>query len=585
MSKINIKVNSISYHVEGGGTILSALKEIHIHVPTLCFLKDINEIGACRMCMVEVKGAKNLQASCVTEVRDGMEIYTHSHIVQRARKEVLSMILSAHDRKCLTCSRKGVCELMQAAHELGIDVIEYDGYNPKFELDLQSPAIVRDNNKCITCRRCVSVCSNVQNVYAIQPVNRGFETIIGSIYDKSLNETSCIMCGQCIMACPTGALKERSEIDDVWTAILDPELHVVVQTAPAVRVAIGEEFGMPVGTIATGKMVTALRKLGFDKVFDTNTGADLTIMEEGYELLSRIQKGGKLPMITSCSPGWIKYCEHNFHDFLDNLSSCKSPHQMLGAMLKSYYAEVAGIDPSKIFVVSVMPCTAKKYEKSRPEMEVYGHRDVDAVVTTRELANMIKQTGINFAMLPDSEFDNPLGMATGAGAIFGATGGVMEAAIRTVAHVLSNGQEDIVEFESCRGKNNNKEFNVTIGDVKVRGVVVHGTGNAKDLLKKIKDGELEYDFIEIMGCTGGCITGGGQPIVSARDGERFDVWTLRKDAIYQIDKDLPLRKSHENPFIIKLYDEFLDKPNSHKAHKYLHTHYTRRHKYTNKNSI
>ncbi|MFV0440426.1 MAG: NADH-dependent [FeFe] hydrogenase, group A6 [Lachnospirales bacterium] len=585
MSKINIKVNSISYHVEGGGTILSALKEIHIHVPTLCFLKDINEIGACRMCMVEVKGAKNLQASCVTEVRDGMEIYTHSHIVQRARKEVLSMILSAHDRKCLTCSRKGVCELMQAAHELGIDVIEYDGYNPKFELDLQSPAIVRDNNKCITCRRCVSVCSNVQNVYAIQPVNRGFETIIGSIYDKSLNETSCIMCGQCIMACPTGALKERSEIDDVWTAILDPELHVVVQTAPAVRVAIGEEFGMPVGTIATGKMVTALRKLGFDKVFDTNTGADLTIMEEGYELLSRIQKGGKLPMITSCSPGWIKYCEHNFHDFLDNLSSCKSPHQMLGAMLKSYYAEVAGIDPSKIFVVSVMPCTAKKYEKSRPEMEVYGHRDVDAVVTTRELANMIKQTGINFAMLPDSEFDNPLGMATGAGAIFGATGGVMEAAIRTVAHVLSNGQEDIVEFESCRGKNNNKEFNVTIGDVKVRGVVVHGTGNAKDLLKKIKDGEVEYDFIEIMGCTGGCITGGGQPIVSARDGERFDVWTLRKDAIYQIDKDLPLRKSHENPFIIKLYDEFLDKPNSHKAHKYLHTHYTRRHKYTNKNSI
>ncbi len=580
MSKISIKVNNISYQVEGETTILDALRSVNVHVPTLCFLKDINEVGACRMCMVEVVGMKNLQAACVTPITNGMEVFTHSQIVQKARKENLSLILSAHDRKCLTCVRNGNCELMQVAHELRIDNIEYEGYNPVFKKDIKSPSIVRDNNKCISCRRCVSICSNVQNVYAIQTESRGFNTKIGSIYDRSLHETACIMCGQCINGCPTGALSEKEEIDDVWKAIQDPELHVVVQTAPAVRVAIGEEFGMPIGTTATGKMVTGLKKLGFDRVFDTNTGADLTIMEEGYELLNRLNNKGKLPMITSCSPGWIKFCEHNYHDFLPNLSTCKSPHMMLGAMLKSYYAKQEGIDPKKIYVVSVMPCTAKKFEKGRPEMEVDGIRDVDAVITTRELARMMKQTGIDFKRLEDSEFDNPLGQASGAGAIFGATGGVMEAALRTVAHVLSDGKEDLVKVEQCRGFENIKEFIVTVNGKVVKGAIVHGTGNAKNLLNKLRRGEADYDFIEIMGCPGGCITGGGQPIVTPRESAHHDVWELRKNAIYSIDEDSEMRKSHENPYIKKLYDEFLISPNSHEAHKYLHTHYVERDKIT-----
>ncbi len=580
MSKISIKVNNISYQVEGEQTILDALRSVNVHVPTLCFLKDINEVGACRMCMVEVLGMKNLQAACVTYVANGMEIYTHSQIVQKARKETLSLILSAHDRNCLTCVRNGDCELMQVAHELRIDNIGYDGYNPVFKKDIKSPSIVRDNNKCISCRRCVSICTNVQKVHAIQTEGRGFNTKIGSTYNRSLNETACIMCGQCINGCPTGALTEKEEIDNVWEAILDPELHVVVQTAPAVRVAIGEEFGMPIGTVATGKMVTGLRKLGFDKVFDTNTGADLTIMEEGYELLNRIKNKGTLPMITSCSPGWVKFCEHNYHDFIPNLSTCKSPHMMLGAMLKSYYAKQDGIDPSKIFVVSVMPCTAKKYEKIRPEMEVEGLRDVDAVITTRELARMMKQTGIDFKRLEDSEFDNPLGTASGAGAIFGATGWVMEAALRTVAHVLSDGKEDVVNFEQCRGYDNVKEFIVTINDIKINGAVVHGTGNAKKLLDRIRRDEVSYDFIEIMGCPGGCITGGGQPIVTPRESAQYDIWELRKNAIYGIDENSEIRKSHENPFIMKLYSDFLKEPNSAIAHKYLHTHYSERDKIT-----
>ncbi len=576
---VNLKINGQDVSVPEGFTVLEAAKQAGIDIPTLCYLKDVSHTGSCRMCVVEIKGARALQAACVYPVAEGIEVLTNSPRVKRARKATLELILSNHDRKCLTCARNQNCELQTLSEELGITDIAYEGVRNEYELDDLSPSIVRDNNKCVLCRRCVSACKDVQTVAVIDTMERGFNTKVGCAFDKPLAQTACVNCGQCIAACPVGALREKDSTDLVWEAIDDADKYVVVQTAPAVRAALGEEFGYPIGTAVTGKMAAALKRLGFDKAFDTDTGADLTIMEEGTELLDRLQNGGKLPLITSCSPGWIKFCEHNFPDFLDNLSSCKSPHQMFGAILKSYYAEKEGIDPKKMFVVSVMPCVAKKFESARHEMKVNGLNDVDAVITTRELAKMIKQAGINFKNLPDEDFDNPFEKATGAGVIFGATGGVTEAALRTVYEIVENKPLDKVEFEAVRGTEGIKEATVTLGGKDVRVAIAHGLGNARKLLDSIRSGEKMYEFIEIMACPGGCVTGGGQPICSAKTYMDIDVKKERAKALYSEDEKLTIRKSHENPDIKKLYDEFLEKPGSHKSHELLHTHYMARPKY------
>ena len=576
---VNLKINNQQISVEEGTTILEAARKAGIHIPTLCYLKDVNEIGACRMCLVEIKGVRALQASCVYPVAEGLEVFTNSPKVREARKVTLELILSNHERKCLTCVRNRSCELQKLADELGVEDIRFEGENPHYELDDLSPSIVRDQNKCVLCRRCVSVCKNVQTVGAIDAINRGFNTVIGCTFGKSLAEVDCVNCGQCITACPVGALKEKSEIDDVWAAIADESKHVVVQTAPAVRIALGEEFGMPIGTRVTGKMATALRNLGFDGVFDTDCGADFTIMEEGTELLDRLQNGGKLPLITSCSPGWVKFCEHNFPDFLDNLSSAKSPHEMLGALIKSYYAEKAGLNPKEIVVVSVMPCTAKKFEADREELAGTGLPDVDYVLTTRELARMIKQAGMDFTNLPDGEFDAPLGESTGAAVIFGATGGVMEAALRTVADILTGEDLQDIEYNDIRGTNGIKTAEVEVAGKTIRLAVANGLGCARYLLEQIRAGKAEYEFVEVMACPGGCVTGGGQPIVDAQTKMDIDVKAARARAIYDEDRDMPLRKSHKNPVVTKVYEEYLGEPCGHKAHTLLHTHYKARAKY------
>lgn len=579
MEMVNITIDNRKIQVPKNYTILEAARFANIEIPTLCFLKDINEIGACRMCVVEIKGARSLQAACVYPVSEGLEIYTQSPTVREARKVTLELILSNHDKKCLTCVRSKNCELQTLAEELNIKDIRFEGETSKLPLDDFSPSVVRDPNKCVLCRRCVSMCKNVQQVSVIDTNERGFKSIVSSAFNKSLNEVPCTMCGQCINVCPVGALREKDDTDKVWSALANPDLHVVVQTAPAVRVAIGEEFGMPIGSRATSNMVAALRRLGFSKVFDTDTAADLTIMEEGTELLNRIKNGGKLPLITSCSPGWIKFCEHNYPEFLDNLSSCKSPHEMFGAVLKSYYAEKEGIDPSKIFVVSVMPCTAKKFEAKRPEMNSTGYPDVDVVITTRELARMIKEAGIDFANVSDEHFDDPMGDASGAGVIFGATGGVMEAALRTVAEILSGKSIDDIEYEQVRGVEGIKEASVQAGDLTIKAAVAHGLGNARKLLDKIKAGEADYHFIEIMACPGGCVNGGGQPIQPSKVRSWTDLRTERAKAIYQEDRELPIRKSHENPKVKALYEEYFGEPGSHKSHELLHTHYMKRENY------
>ena len=577
MEMVNIKINGEAISVPSNYTILQAARQAGIDIPTLCYLKGINEIGACRMCLVEVKGAKGLVTACVYPVNEGMEVLTNTERVRSARKTVLELTLSNHEKKCLTCPRNQNCELQRLSDELGVTDIPFEGETIQREIDASSPSIVRDNNKCILCRRCVSVCKKVQTVGVIDAKERGFITQIGCTFDKPLNDTDCVMCGQCIIACPVGALYEKDSTKDVWAALADESKHVVVQTAPAVRVALGEEFGMPIGSRVTGKMVTALRKLGFDKVFDTNFSADLTIMEEGTELLGRIKDGGKFPMITSCSPGWVKFCEHNFPDLLENLSTAKSPHEMYGAIIKSYYAEKAGIDPKDIYVVSVMPCTAKKFESEREELAGTGYPDVDAVLTTRELAKMIKEARIDFTKLADTGFDHPFGEeASGAGVIFGATGGVMEAALRTVSEVLTGKSFDEIEYNAVRGTEGIKEATVTIGDLDVKVAVASGLGNARALLEKVQKGEADYHFIEIMACPGGCVTGGGQPIQPAKVRAEIDLKAERAKAIYDEDRSLKVRKSHENPYIKQLYAEYLGEPCGHKSHKLLHTHYTAR---------
>ncbi len=581
--KINLTIDNQKITVEEGTTILQAAKTAGIDIPTLCFLKDINEVGDCRMCIVEVEGRKGFATSCIEKVQEGMVVYTHTPNVLEARRVILDLIISNHDKECLTCTRSGNCELQALAVKFNVLQVEFPGEKAKHKIDDASPSIVRDFNKCILCRRCVATCKNVQGIGAIDCINRGFDSCISTVGDNSLNDVNCTFCGQCIEACPTGALHEKENINDVWTKLKDQDTYVIVQTAPSIRVALGEEFGMPIGTNVAGKMVTALKRLGFDKVFDTNTGADFTIMEEANEFVERFQKDEDLPMITSCCPAWVKFAETYYPNQLKHLSSCKSPHQMFGAILKSYYAKKEKINPEKICVVSVMPCIAKKYESSRPEMKVEGLKDIDYVITTRELSRMIKQANIQFKQLEDSLFDNPMGEASGAGAIFGTTGGVMEAALRTAQDTITDKELKEIDFKEVRGEKGIKKATVNINGKDIKVVAVSGLKNAKTIMDEIKSGKADYHFVEIMACPGGCIMGGGQPIKSSKTLSEVNVKKLRAEALYSIDEKSIIRKSHENPIIKTIYEEYLAEPGSYRAHKLLHTNYTKKLKY--KNSI
>lgn len=576
---INLTIDDQKISVPKGTTILQAAKQAGIDIPTLCFLKEINEVGDCRMCIVEVEGRKGFATSCIQTVEEGMVVHTHTPNALEARHVILDLIISNHSKDCLTCTRSGNCELQSLATKFNVLQVEFEGERTEHEIDDLSPSIVRDFNKCILCRRCVAACKNVQKIGAIDCINRGFESCISTVGDHSLNDVNCTFCGQCIEACPTGALHEKETINDVWTKLKDPDSIVIVQTAPAVRVALGEEFGMGIGINVTGKMVTALKRLGFDKVFDTNTGADLTIMEEANEFINRFKNNDNLPMITSCSPGWVKYIEMNYPELLPHLSSCKSPHEMFGAIIKTYYAKKENIDPKKIYVVSVMPCIAKKFERQREEMKEGELFDVDNVITTRELARMIKQANIEFNKLEDSKFDNPMGEATGAGAIFGVTGGVMEAALRTAQDTLTGESLPQIDFEEVRGTQNIKRATIEIDGKEIKVVAASGLANAKTILEEIKQGKADYQFVEIMACPGGCIMGGGQPIKSSKIQAEVDVKKLRAQALYSIDEKSVIRKSHENPVMKKIYKEFLGKPGSELAEELLHTAYEKREKY------
>ena len=587
MDNVNVTINGVAVSVPKDYTVLLAAKAAGVDIPTLCYLKDVNEIAACRVCVVEadINGVpmRNLPASCVLQVQEGMNVKTNTAKVRKAVRKNVELILANHNRECLTCFRNGTCELQKLCEQLGIKDVPYTGATRKKVLDDLSYSIVRDSSKCILCGRCISTCRDVQGIGVLDFTKRGFNTEVAPAFDYSMKDVDCIYCGQCINACPVAALREKNYIEKVWEAIEDPEKFVIVQTAPAVRASLGEEFGLPVGTPVTGKMVTALKRMGFDKVFDTNFTADLTIMEEGTELLNRVTKGGVLPMITSCSPGWIRFCEINYPDFLDNLSTCKSPQQMLGALVKTYYAEKFKIDPKNIVSVSVMPCISKKTEATRPEMGRDGMQDIDIVLTTRELGDMIKQARLNFLSLEDGEPDSILGDYSGAAVIFGNTGGVMEAALRTVADILTGENLKAIEYKDVRGLEGVKETSVTlpVGGVptEIKVAVAHGTANAAKVLDAIRAGEKDFHFIEVMACPGGCVHGGGQSHVSAK--ARLDVnpKECRANALYSEDERQVIRKSHDNPEVKALYEEYLKEPNGELSHHLLHTHYHKREVY------
>lgn len=593
--QINLNIDGFPITVEEGTTILQAAKKLNIHIPTLCYHDDLCVAGNCRVCVVEMKGSKTLPASCAMPAAEGMEIFTNTIKVRTARKHIIDLLLSEHNAKCTTCYKNGNCELQNLASEykisepMFIDLVPYKNY----QMDAYSPSIIKDDSKCIRCQRCVRTCEELQHVSALGVAYKGANMKISTFFENPMFEVVCTNCGQCVNRCPTGALVERNYVEEVWDAIYNPNKHVVVQTAPAVRVALGEALGMKPGQIVTGKMVTALRRLGFDSVLDTDFSADLTIMEEGFELLGRLKKAlvdkdstVKIPMATSCSPGWIKFIEHTYPEYLDNLSTCKSPQQMFGALAKTYYAKKRNIDPASIVSVSIMPCTAKKFEADRPEMHSSGYKDVDYVLTTRELAIMIKQAGIEFDSLPETNYDSIMGDSTGAAVIFGATGGVMEAALRTAYEVVT-GREvpfDGLNITPVRGMVGVREAAIKIENTKpewkfldgvvLKTVVAHGLTNAKKVMDVVKSGKADWHFIEIMACPGGCIGGGGQPIPTNEE-----IRKKRAEAIYREDANKKIRKSHENPEVIAIYKEFLDEPNSHKAHELLHTHYKERQRY------